>query len=249
MEFQYLRRPFHEIHLWLGIVSGFILFVVCLSGTILVFQTECRRIAEPARYFVDVSAGEAALSVDELIAKVETAKQEQGLKVTSITIPEQPNRTVSMSLTVPGMVPEQGGPKPKVGGGDRGGGGGAKPKVGEGRGGGGGAKPKVGEGRGGEGGARPGGGGGGGRGKKVMASIEMTNIIKVTASVTLPLNSFATEQKIKTQTATFIPPNAWETAGISATELNIPARIDIIIKDGVTMPRVATAAPGRPLWR
>ena len=170
MKFQNLRRPFHEIHLWLGIVSGFILFVVCLSGTILVFQTECRRIAEPARYFVDVSAGEAALSVDELIAKVETAKQEQGLKVTSITIPEQPNRTVSMSLTVPGMVPEQGGPKPKVGGGDRGGGGGAKPKVGEGRGGGGGAKPKVGEGRGGEGGARPGGGGGGGRGNAVQVN-------------------------------------------------------------------------------
>ena len=167
MKFQNLRRPFHEIHLWLGIISGFILFVVCLSGTVLVFQTEIRRIAEPARYFVDVPAGKAALSADELIAKIETAKQEQGLKVTSITIPEQPNRTISMSLT----APRQGGTRPGGGGGRSGGarsGGGAGGEDRGGRGGAAGSLTAPGTAPG-QGGARPG-GGGGGRGNTIYAN-------------------------------------------------------------------------------
>lgn len=97
MNFQFFRRFFYETHLWLGIVSGLVLFVVCLSGTILVFQDEVRHLAEPEKYYVKAPEGKTALSADALIAKVEAAKP--GLKVASITIPEKANRTVSMSLT------------------------------------------------------------------------------------------------------------------------------------------------------
>jgi len=72
MSYRIFRRIFLELHLWLGIASGFILFVVCLSGTILTFDTEIRHFVDPDRYFVNASEVQTRLSADELIAKVET---------------------------------------------------------------------------------------------------------------------------------------------------------------------------------
>jgi uncharacterized iron-regulated membrane protein len=106
MNYRLFRRIFQETHLWLGIASGGILFVVCLSGTILTFQTEYRQIAEPARYFVKVSEGKPPLAADELIAKIEAERPT--MKVVSITIPEQPNRTVTMNLASPEQVTAMG---------------------------------------------------------------------------------------------------------------------------------------------
>ena len=39
-----LRKFINDIHLWLGIGSGIIIFLVCLSGTILVFDKEIRAV-------------------------------------------------------------------------------------------------------------------------------------------------------------------------------------------------------------
>ena len=116
MTLKYLRRISYEIHLWLSIVSGIILFIVCLSGTILTFQDEYRHIAEPAKYFVKPQAEQNFLSADELIANVESAKQEQGMKIDFISIPEQANRTVMMTLVVPQQPGEQATPSGRGGG-------------------------------------------------------------------------------------------------------------------------------------
>jgi len=119
MSYRLFRRLFYTTHLWLGIASGLILFVVCLSGTILTFQTEFRHLAEPARYYVKMPLGKhVPRSADELIAKVEAVKPT--MKVVSITIPEQLNRTVEMNLA----PPEQGGER--GGAGNRGDGGGGR---------------------------------------------------------------------------------------------------------------------------
>ena len=99
MNFRFFRRFFYEIHLWLGIVIGIILFVVCLSGSIYTFREEIQRLAEPGRYYVEIPKDATPLPVDELIAKIETAKP--SLKVASITIPEKSNRTVTMMLASP----------------------------------------------------------------------------------------------------------------------------------------------------
>jgi len=99
MIFQYIRRFSYEIHLWPSIVSGIVLFIVCLSGMILTFQDEYRHIAEPTRYFVRPPASQSFLFADELIAKVEAEKP--GMKVDFISIPEQANRTVMMTLVAP----------------------------------------------------------------------------------------------------------------------------------------------------
>ena len=84
------RRLAYEVHLWLGIVSGLILFVVCLSGTLLTFKTETIMFLERDRYYVDVPENARPLSLQELVPKLEEA---QNGKVVRVTIPEEKNRS------------------------------------------------------------------------------------------------------------------------------------------------------------
>jgi uncharacterized iron-regulated membrane protein len=109
------RRFFYEIHLWLGILSGIVVFLVCLSGAILVFREDIQRLAEPAKYYVDVPKDTVRLPVDEVIAKLETANP--GMKVSSMTIPEKANRTILASLSNP--RPQGGERSEGFGGGER----------------------------------------------------------------------------------------------------------------------------------
>ena len=95
MKFAPLRRFFYELHLWLGLVSGLILFIVCLSGTLYVFRNEARQLAAP-EFFNVATVQEKRLSADEIVAKVEAARP--GKKVGSLTIPESPTRTVAVVL-------------------------------------------------------------------------------------------------------------------------------------------------------
>ena len=85
IKFQTIRRVFYEIHLWLGVVSGIIVFLVCLSGALLVFREEIIRFIDPGKYYVSVPADGQQMAMDDLIAKVES--QNPGMKVTSLTIP------------------------------------------------------------------------------------------------------------------------------------------------------------------
>jgi len=95
MKFATLRDFFYRLHLWLGLVSGLILFVVCLSGSLYVFRNEARQLAAPKFFYVEASADQR-LSADEIVAKVEAARP--GKKVGSLTIPESPTRTVAVVL-------------------------------------------------------------------------------------------------------------------------------------------------------
>ncbi|MBD1397117.1 PepSY domain-containing protein [Pontibacter sp. JH31] len=88
-----LRKFFNDIHLWLGIASGLVLFIVCLSGTIYTFRTEVEEMLEPDKYTVAI--GNKAMSPDELVQRME---QESGGKVTAISIPEDRARAYVMSV-------------------------------------------------------------------------------------------------------------------------------------------------------
>ncbi|MBQ2850098.1 MAG: PepSY domain-containing protein [Thermoguttaceae bacterium] len=95
MKFAPLRRFFYEHHLWLGLGSGLIHLVVCLSGSLYVFRNEARQLAAP-EFFNVAKVQEKRLSADEIVAKVEAARP--GKKVGSLTIPESPTRTVAVVL-------------------------------------------------------------------------------------------------------------------------------------------------------
>ena len=53
-----MRKLFAKIHLWLSIPFGIIIAIVCLTGAILVFETEILEICYPSRYFVKEVKGE-----------------------------------------------------------------------------------------------------------------------------------------------------------------------------------------------
>ncbi len=95
MKFAPLRRFFYRLHLWLGVVSGLILFIVCFSGTLYVFRNEARELAAPEQFYVEAS-GSQRLSADEIVAAVEAARP--GKKVASLTIPQSPTQTVAVAL-------------------------------------------------------------------------------------------------------------------------------------------------------
>jgi uncharacterized iron-regulated membrane protein len=61
---------FYKTHLWLGIISGIVLFAVCLSGMLLVFRWDIIYFLERDKHFVS-HPGKSVLNLDDLIAKVE----------------------------------------------------------------------------------------------------------------------------------------------------------------------------------
>lgn len=76
-----LRKFINDIHLWMGIGSGIIIFLVCLSGTILVFDKEIRNVFTKEIAFEETSLPQKDLS--SLSASIEA----EGLGVlNSITI-------------------------------------------------------------------------------------------------------------------------------------------------------------------
>ncbi|MDP3466920.1 MAG: PepSY-associated TM helix domain-containing protein [Daejeonella sp.] len=95
-----LRKFLNDIHLWIGLPSGIIVLLICMTGTIYVFNTEIRELSSPELYKVKRVGDSQRISADKLseIVSVET-----GGKVISIKIPADPER--SYVLTV--MKPEE----------------------------------------------------------------------------------------------------------------------------------------------
>jgi len=95
-----LRKFLNDIHLWIGLASGIIVLLICMTGTIYVFNTEIRELSSPELYKVKRVGDAQRISGDKLseIVSVET-----GGKVISIKIPADPER--SYVLTV--MKPEE----------------------------------------------------------------------------------------------------------------------------------------------
>lgn len=101
------RKTINYIHLWIGVPSALILFVVCLSGSLYVFSEDISRWIDKDKYAVNNPANTAALSIEELKSKVE--QQQKGLIVTAVQIPENANEAWVVTL----KKPEQPGEKAK----------------------------------------------------------------------------------------------------------------------------------------
>lgn len=89
------RKFFNDVHLWLGLGSGIIVFLVCLSGTIYTFNTEIREAATPELFKVPYQAGVKAKPAEELISAVALAS---GFPVISVKVPAENNRTWQLGV-------------------------------------------------------------------------------------------------------------------------------------------------------
>ncbi|MDU0372669.1 PepSY-associated TM helix domain-containing protein [Hymenobacter endophyticus] len=99
---------FRNIHLYLSLVSGLIIAVVCLTGAVLVFEKDLEQAWHPERYFVQASPT-AALPLARLQQAVLAYKADA--KITGVKVYADPTRTVEFSLA---GGPE-GGKKPEAG--------------------------------------------------------------------------------------------------------------------------------------
>lgn len=86
-----MRKISTKIHLWLSLPFGIIISLICLSGAILVFETELMELCYPSRYFVkEVHA--APLSPDALITSARHQLPDS-IRITGLQIPSDPQRT------------------------------------------------------------------------------------------------------------------------------------------------------------
>eukprot|EP01132_Coremiostelium_polycephalum_P018225 gene18225-21747_t len=84
------REFINQMHLWVGLGIGLIVILVCLSGTIYVFNDEIREAATPELFKVKAEGNQKALSAEQLIALVQ---KESGGKVVSVRVPGDADRS------------------------------------------------------------------------------------------------------------------------------------------------------------
>src|SRR5690606_6897541 len=63
-----VRKLFNDIHLWGGLISGVVVFIVCITGTIYTYNTEIRALAMPE--FNKVKVEGQKKNADQLLAAI-----------------------------------------------------------------------------------------------------------------------------------------------------------------------------------
>ncbi len=87
-----LRKLINDIHLWLGLASGIIIFLVCLSGSILAFEHEIKALFEEK---LSIEASGEPMDLEDL--KEQVLKDHSGT-LTSVSIPEKTNAPYVFSI-------------------------------------------------------------------------------------------------------------------------------------------------------
>ncbi|GGM75094.1 membrane protein [Dyadobacter beijingensis] len=85
-----------QLHLWLGVSSGLVVFIVALTGSILVFEEELEPVIYPKFHVVEAPENHPALPLDNLRETVAARYPKQ--RITRITIEPEAGRTVIFSL-------------------------------------------------------------------------------------------------------------------------------------------------------
>ncbi|OUJ72888.1 PepSY-associated TM helix domain-containing protein [Hymenobacter crusticola] len=86
---------FRRIHLYLGLVSGLFLVMVCLTGALMVFEKEIEQALHPERYFVE-AATTPRLTLAQISDAVRAYKPKA--KISGMKVYADPTRTMEVSL-------------------------------------------------------------------------------------------------------------------------------------------------------
>ena len=85
-----------QLHLWLGIISGLVVFIVALTGSLLVFEEELEPVINRSFHVVNAPEDKSRLSLDSLTKIVNTRFPEN--KISRIIIQPEDERTIVMGL-------------------------------------------------------------------------------------------------------------------------------------------------------
>ncbi|MCC8199478.1 MAG: PepSY domain-containing protein [Tannerellaceae bacterium] len=92
-----MKKIFSILHLWLSIPFGVFISVLCLTGALLIFETEIQQVTNPSRFYVK-EVKEAPMPLAELIPMVQKQLPDT-VSVSGVTFPAKPNQTYRMSMT------------------------------------------------------------------------------------------------------------------------------------------------------
>ncbi len=90
-----MRKLFSKIHLWLSLPIGIIIAIICISGSILVFERDILEICYPSRYFVEEVQAEA-MPVGKVL-KIVGSQLPENKEIKSIQISSDPSRTWALN--------------------------------------------------------------------------------------------------------------------------------------------------------
>lgn len=90
------KRIASQLHLWLGVSSGLVVFIVALTGSILVFEEELEPVIYPEFHLVEAPKDQSPLSLDKLRSIVTKTYPKQ--RIARIAIEPHPGRTVIFGL-------------------------------------------------------------------------------------------------------------------------------------------------------
>ncbi|SEI80327.1 Uncharacterized iron-regulated membrane protein [Dyadobacter sp. SG02] len=85
-----------QLHLWLGVSSGLVVFIVALTGSILVFEDELEPVIYAKFHLVEAPKDQSPLPLDNLRAAVASAYPKQ--RITRIAIEPYADRTIIFGL-------------------------------------------------------------------------------------------------------------------------------------------------------
>jgi len=91
------RKFMNDIHLWLGIGSGIILFIICITGTMYVFTKEITQWVDSEKFEVKSAPNARPLPLSQLVVWLEGQKKD--CRVTTIHIPEGNDKAWMFTLT------------------------------------------------------------------------------------------------------------------------------------------------------
>lgn len=102
---QKLKQLFGKLHLWLGLASGLVLFVICLSGSLLVFAPDIEELLSAGKYRAQKPAGiSAPLPAETLMAGVQDSFP--GHNLTTVFIPEDKDQCWQITMRRPDQKKE-----------------------------------------------------------------------------------------------------------------------------------------------
>ncbi len=91
-----MKKFFKKLHLWLSLPFAIIITIICVTGSLLVFQSEIQECMNPHLYFVE-EVKQQPLPIPELIAKAEQQLPDS-ITVTGFRIMQDPARTYQLRL-------------------------------------------------------------------------------------------------------------------------------------------------------
>jgi uncharacterized iron-regulated membrane protein len=87
-----LKKIIGQIHLWLGLASGLVVFILGITGAIYAFQTEIRSVVYHDRLYVDVPDAAVRLPLSQLLPIAEKAIGKDR-KISRAELSQSPGRT------------------------------------------------------------------------------------------------------------------------------------------------------------